>query len=108
AVVSIDTTPSGGIHAYVTLEADATGDDAVREQIESRVRDRIGPIATPEEIIFTPDLPKTRSGKIMRRFLENITNGEDFGDTSTLRNPEIVGELESIVRERAAISKDET
>ncbi|ELZ84802.1 acyl-CoA synthetase [Haloferax elongans ATCC BAA-1513] len=106
AVVSIDDPQAEGIYAYVTVEADATGDDATRKRIEGRVRERIGPIAIPEEIVFTPDLPKTRSGKIMRRFLENITNGEDFGDTSTLRNPEVVGELESIVRNQTGVSEE--
>ena len=100
AVVSVDGPAGGGIHAYVTLAAGVSGTDAVRERIDTRIRERIGSIATPQAIIFTPDLPKTRSGKIMRRFLENITNGEAFGDTSTLRNPEIVGELESIVSTR--------
>ncbi|WP_411968842.1 acetate--CoA ligase [Haloferax sp. YSSS75] len=104
AVVSVDGPTGGGIHAYVTLASGVSGNDAVRERINTRIRDRIGAIATPQAIIFTPDLPKTRSGKIMRRFLENITNGEAFGDTSTLRNPEIVGELESIVSERTGDS----
>ncbi len=99
AVVSVDDADTGGIHAYVTLETSVSGDDDLRERIGSHVRERIGPIATPDAVIFTPDLPKTRSGKIMRRFLENITNGEEFGDTSALQNPEIVGELESIVRD---------
>ncbi|MCO8268855.1 acetate--CoA ligase, partial [Haloferax sp. AB510] len=99
AVVSVDDADTGGIHAYVTLETSVAGDDDLRERIGSHVRERIGPIATPDAVIFTPDLPKTRSGKIMRRFLENITNGEEFGDTSALQNPEIVGELESIVRD---------
>ena len=99
AVVSVDDAEAGGIHAYVTLETGVSGDDDLRERIAAHVRERIGPIATPDAVVFTPDLPKTRSGKIMRRFLENITNGEEFGDTSALQNPEIVGELESIVRD---------
>ena len=52
-------------------------------------------MAVPEAVVFTPELPKTRSGKIMRRLLEDIANDEDLGDTSALRNPEIVGELQS-------------
>ncbi|ADQ69269.1 acetate--CoA ligase [Halogeometricum borinquense] len=99
AVVSVDNAETGGVHAYVTLEAALSGDEQMRERIASHVRERIGPIATLDAVVFTPDLPKTRSGKIMRRFLENIANGEEFGDTSTLRNPEIVGELKSIVRD---------
>jgi acetyl-CoA synthetase len=65
----------------------------VREGIETA----IGPVAVPTEITFTSALPKTRSGKILRRYLEAIANGEDPGDTSALRNPEVVGELESLV-----------
>ena len=59
--------------------------------------DAIGPIARPEEVVFTPELPKTRSGKIMRRLLENIANGEELGNTSTLRNPEVVHDIQAKV-----------
>ncbi|MBS8133328.1 acetate--CoA ligase [Haloferax volcanii] len=55
-------------------------------------------IARPEQVVFTPELPKTRSGKIMRRLLEDVANGAELGNTSTLRNPEIVGEIEAKVR----------
>ena len=61
------------------------------------VRDAIGPIARPESIVFTPDLPKTRSGKIMRRLLEEIADGEELGDTSTLRNPDVVEDIQAKV-----------
>ncbi|SEV97518.1 acetate--CoA ligase [Natrinema salifodinae] len=63
------------------------------EKSEEAILDSIGPIARPEEIIFTPELPKTRSGKIMRRLLEDIASGNELGNTSTLRNPEIVDEI---------------
>ncbi|NUB91220.1 acetate--CoA ligase [Haloterrigena sp. SYSU A121-1] len=65
----------------------------LEEKAMEAVLDSIGPIARPEEIVFTPELPKTRSGKIMRRLLENIASGDELGDTSTLRNPEIVDEI---------------
>ncbi|NUC73074.1 acetate--CoA ligase [Haloterrigena sp. SYSU A558-1] len=65
----------------------------LEEKAMEAVLDSIGPIARPEEIVFTPELPKTRSGKIMRRLLENIASGDELGDTSTLRNPEVVDEI---------------
>ncbi|ELZ00477.1 acetate--CoA ligase [Natrialba asiatica] len=81
------------IYAYVSAAGDPS--DGLRERILESVADAIGPIATPEAVVFTPELPKTRSGKIMRRLLEDIANGEELGDTSALRNPEIVGEIQS-------------
>ncbi|OIB57046.1 acetate--CoA ligase [Natrialba sp. SSL1] len=83
------------IYAYVSAAGDHTADDTLRESILERVETAIGPIARPEAVVFTPELPKTRSGKIMRRLLEDIANGEELGDTSALRNPEIVGEIQS-------------
>ncbi|PSP52775.1 hypothetical protein BRC74_05760, partial [Halobacteriales archaeon QH_7_68_42] len=59
----------------------------------------IGAFATPEQVVFTPELPKTRSGKLMRRLLKDLAGDGDFGDTSALRNPEIVGEIESALAE---------
>ncbi|MBZ6493878.1 acetate--CoA ligase [Natrinema longum] len=68
-------------------------DDELEEKAMEAVLDSIGPIAKPEEIIFTPELPKTRSGKIMRRLLEDIASGNELGNTSTLRNPEVVDDI---------------
>ncbi|GAB3410488.1 acetate--CoA ligase [Haloparvum alkalitolerans] len=82
------------VYAYVITEEGYEEDDALRERIVAGVEDAIGPIARPEQVVFTPDLPKTRSGKIMRRLLENIADGEELGNTSTLRNPEIVEEIQ--------------
>jgi acetyl-CoA synthetase len=82
------------VYAYVITEDGYEGNDDLRERIIEGVEDAIGPIARPEEIVFTDDLPKTRSGKIMRRLLEDIANGEELGDTSTLRNPDIVTEIQ--------------
>jgi len=64
---------------------------------ELAVAAAIGRFATPDVVVFTPDLPKTRSGKVLRRHLRQIASGERVSDTEPLRNPEIVGELESIV-----------
>ncbi|MFA1609630.1 acetate--CoA ligase [Halobellus rubicundus] len=94
AVVGGDHEVKGeAVYAYVITEEGHAGDDDLRERIVAGVENAIGPIARPEQVIFTPELPKTRSGKIMRRLLEDIANGEELGDTSTLRNPEIVEEI---------------
>lgn len=84
-----------GIYCYVTLEAGAKGNEDIEKDLKQWVRKTIGPIATPDYIHFTPGLPKTRSGKIMRRILRKIAEGDtsNLGDTSTLLNPEIVDEL---------------
>ncbi|APW99669.1 acetate--CoA ligase [Halobiforma lacisalsi AJ5] len=92
------------IYAYVSTENDCDPDDDVRRAIETAVESTIGDIAVPAEIVFTPELPKTRSGKILRRLLEDVANGEELGDTSALRNPEIVGEIQS---ESGAVDADE-
>ncbi|QSW98123.1 acetate--CoA ligase [Haloterrigena alkaliphila] len=65
----------------------------LEEKAMEAVLDSIGPIAKPEEIVFTHELPKTRSGKIMRRLLEDIASGNELGNTSTLRNPEVVDDI---------------
>jgi len=85
------------VYAFVITEDGQSEDDALRERVVERVEDAIGPIARPESIVFTPDLPKTRSGKIMRRLLEEIADGEELGDTSTLRNPDIVQDIKAEV-----------
>ncbi len=84
-----------GIYAYVTLNSGQEHDDALMHDIIKHVRTVISPIATPDHLHFTPSLPKTRSGKIMRRILRKIAEGEygNLGDTSTLTNPEIVEDL---------------
>jgi len=81
------------VYAYVILEDGQEPTEGMRERIVAGVEEAIGPIARPEEVVFTPELPKTRSGKIMRRLLENVASGDELGDTSTLRNPEIVEEI---------------
>ncbi|MFT4890753.1 MAG: acetyl-CoA synthetase [Halobacteriales archaeon] len=81
------------VYAYVITEEGSEGDQEFRQRIIDGVEKSIGPIARPETVIFTPELPKTRSGKIMRRLLEDIANGEELGDTSTLRNPDVVEDI---------------
>ncbi|AEH38455.1 acetate/CoA ligase [Halopiger xanaduensis SH-6] len=94
AVVGGDHDVKGeAVYAYVILEDGQEPTDDMRDRIVAAVEDAIGPIARPEEVLFTPELPKTRSGKIMRRLLEDIASGNELGDTSTLRNPEIVEEI---------------
>ena len=82
------------VYTYVILEDGYEEGEEMKQSIVEGVEDAIGPIARPEEVIFTPELPKTRSGKIMRRLLEDIANGEDLGNTSTLRNPEVVDDIQ--------------
>ncbi|MDE1882474.1 MAG: acetate--CoA ligase [Rhodospirillales bacterium] len=90
-----------GIYAYVTLVADAEPSEALRKELIAWVRKEIGPIAAPDVIQWAPGLPKTRSGKIMRRILRKIAANEtdSLGDTSTLADPGVVTEL---VQNRAA------
>ena len=86
-----------GIYAYVTLIIDAEPNDALRAELVQWVRKEIGPIATPDVIQWAPGLPKTRSGKIMRRILRKIAANEhdQLGDTSTLADPAVVEDLVS-------------
>jgi acetyl-CoA synthetase len=84
-----------GIYAYVTLKAGVEPTDVLRKELVAWVRKEIGPIATPDTIQWAPGLPKTRSGKIMRRILRKIAANEvdGLGDTSTLADPAVVDEL---------------
>ncbi|MCB0356699.1 MAG: acetyl-coenzyme A synthetase, partial [Bdellovibrionales bacterium] len=84
-----------GIYAYVTLNEGVTGDAQLANELQNFVRDDIGAIAKPDRIQFSPALPKTRSGKIMRRILRKIAAGEkdSLGDTSTLADPQVVEDL---------------
>ncbi|MEA2580166.1 MAG: acetyl-CoA synthetase [Actinomycetota bacterium] len=79
-----------GIVAFVTLKGDVDGDASTVKELRDHVAKMIGPIAKPDNIIFTPDLPKTRSGKIMRRLLRDVARGNVLGDVTTLANAEIV------------------
>ncbi len=79
--------------AFVTLRGDATDDGTLEATLRDHVAAQIGKIARPAEVYFTPDLPKTRSGKIMRRLLKQIAEGTQIGDATTLANPDIVTAL---------------
>ena len=84
-----------GIYCYVTLNAGLDGDDDLKGELVQWVRKEINPIASPDLIQFLPGLPKTRSGKIMRRILRKIAEDDflNLGDTSTLADPSVVDDL---------------
>ncbi len=86
-----------GIYTYVTLMAGVEPSDDLKKELVGHVRNEIGPIATPDKMQWAPGLPKTRSGKIMRRILRKIAHGQvgadDLGDTSTLADPAVVDDL---------------
>jgi len=86
-----------GIVAFVTLKSGFVGDDAMLQELREHVARVIGPIAKPDQIVFTPDLPKTRSGKIMRRLLRDVARGNTLGDVTTLANAEIVEQIHGMV-----------
>jgi acetyl-CoA synthetase len=84
-----------GIYAYVTLNVGVDYTEELRTELKKQVRSIIGPIATPDIIHWAPALPKTRSGKIMRRILRKIATNEtdQIGDTTTLADPSVVDQL---------------
>jgi acetyl-CoA synthetase len=84
-----------GIYAYVTLNAGVEPSEALQKALVAHVRKEIGPIAAPDAIQWAPGLPKTRSGKIMRRILRKIAENDvgALGDTSTLADPSVVDDL---------------
>jgi acetyl-CoA synthetase len=90
------------IVAFVTLQGEIQGDDGTIEGIRETVSVRIGKFARPKRIIWTDDLPKTRSGKIMRRLLRDIADGRALGDVTTLRDPAVMQQLEDQVKELGA------
>ncbi len=81
------------IVAFVTLKSEYVGDETMAEELRNHVATKIGKIARPHGIIFTTDLPKTRSGKIMRRLLRDVAHGRALGDVTTLANAEIVEQI---------------
>ena len=91
------------IVAYVTLKGANEGSLEMLEELRNHVATKIGPIAKPANIVFTPELPKTRSGKIMRRLLRDVAENRTLGDTTTLADPTVVEEI----RDRAASEKTE-
>ncbi|HEV8207606.1 MAG TPA: acetate--CoA ligase [Acidimicrobiia bacterium] len=91
------------IVAYVTLKGDDSGSVEMLEELRNHVGTKIGPIAKPANIVFTPELPKTRSGKIMRRLLRDVAENRTLGDTTTLADPAVVEEI----KERATAESRE-
>ena len=81
------------IAAFVTLRAGVEGDEALLQALRDHVSQTLGPIAKPKSIVFTDDLPKTRSGKIMRRLLQDISEQRQLGDVTTLANETVVQEI---------------
>jgi acetyl-CoA synthetase len=88
-----DAVTGQAIVAYVTLKGGDEGSVAMLEELRNHVARKIGPIAKPANIVFTPELPKTRSGKIMRRLLRDVAEHRELGDTTTLADPAVVEEL---------------
>ena len=91
------------IAAFVTLRGTRSGNNQLLEELRNHVRKVIGPIARPKSIVFTDDLPKTRSGKIMRRLLQDISEQRQLGDVTTLANADVVAEI----AQKAAAGSDE-
>jgi acetyl-CoA synthetase len=98
-----DETTGQAIIAYVTLKSGVESNQEHGEALRQHVARRIGPVARPKTVIFTDDLPKTRSGKIMRRLLRDVAEGRDLGDTTTLADASVVDEI----KRRAASSGTE-
>jgi acetyl-CoA synthetase len=92
-VAKTDPVVGQAITAFVTLKADQQPSDEVARELREHVAQVIGKIARPHHIIFTEDLPKTRSGKIMRRLLRDVAEGRDLGDVTTLANAEILTKI---------------
>jgi acetyl-CoA synthetase len=90
------------ITAFVTLTGDQAGDDEMITAIREHVAQRIGKLARPKRIIWADDLPKTRSGKIMRRLLRDIAEGRELGDVTTLRDPDVMAQLEQSIQARGS------
>jgi acetyl-CoA synthetase len=88
--------------AFVTLQGDLEGDEALELDIRERVAVRIGKFARPRRLIWAGDLPKTRSGKIMRRLLRDIAEGRELGDVTTLRDPDVMEQLQHSIQARQA------
>ncbi|MEO7352295.1 MAG: acetate--CoA ligase [Marmoricola sp.] len=103
-VAEADTLTGQAIVAFVTLNGDVKGDDQVASDIREHVAAKIGKLARPKSIIWADDLPKTRSGKIMRRLLRDIAEGRELGDVTTLRDPEVVLDLQAKAAARGTAS----
>ncbi len=91
AVIAVPDEDTGqAIFAFVTPSGGVKGDDALEAELRDHVAEKIGKLARPKRMAFADDLPKTRSGKIMRRLLRDVADGKELGDVSTLRDPDVV------------------
>ena len=106
AIGASDEDTGQSVVAFVTLEGDLQGDDDLVGELREHVAQRIGKLARPKRIVWADDLPKTRSGKIMRRLLRDIAEGRELGDVTTLRDPDVMGQLEGKVQERQAAGEE--
>ena len=88
-----------GIFAFVVLKADVEPSDKIHDELVKLVRDKIGPVATPKELRFIKMLPKTRSGKIMRRVIKAMAEGRDLGDLSTIEDGATVEEIAKALKD---------
>jgi acetyl-CoA synthetase len=102
-VGAADATTGQAIIAFVTLKSDVTPDASHGEDLRTHVANKIGKFGRPKTIVFTDDLPKTRSGKIMRRLLKDVAEGRDLGDTTTLADAAVVEEI----KRRATVNPSE-
>jgi acetyl-CoA synthetase len=94
-----DATTGQAIAAFVTLKGHVQGDEELIQELRQHVAKKIGPIARPASIVLTDDLPKTRSGKIMRRLLRDISEERQLGDVTTLANEDVVNEIAELARQ---------
>jgi acetyl-CoA synthetase len=107
AVIGQSDEDSGqAICAFVTLQGDLEGTDVLVEEIRGHVSVKIGKLARPKRIIWSDDLPKTRSGKIMRRLLRDIAEGRAMGDVTTLRDPDVMAQLEAKIKEEQTAAEE--
>ena len=94
------------IAAFVTLKEGRAASPGLATELMGHVTNKIGSIARPDQILFSGDLPKTRSGKIMRRLLRDIAEGRELGDVTTLRDPDVMSQLEGKIKEREKAGED--
>jgi len=102
-----DETTGQAIAAFVTLKGDVVGDEAIIADLRQHVATKIGAIARPKSIVLTDDLPKTRSGKIMRRLLRDISENRQLGDVTTLANEDVVKEISGMAEAARASNQEE-
>jgi acetyl-CoA synthetase len=102
-----DPTTGQAVAAFVTLKGGFAGDEGLIQELRQHVARKIGPIARPASIVLTDDLPKTRSGKIMRRLLRDISEDRHLGDVTTLANADVVKEIAELATAARAVGAEE-